>query len=133
MAVAATWPSVVGGGPDRLPSYAGPAPTDDPMTRPAPTPVISMPPGTRLTDCSTLRPGDPLGDVRNGLYCGSDDFEVSTMDCSNETYYIVLRRPGLDDLEAIVEQNDRWLKAGPVSAFHGRTEFAFQNCDETGY
>lgn len=132
VAAAAALPSAVDGGLDRLPSYAAPAPTDDPTTGLSPAPAVSLPPGTRVTNCAGLRAGDPLGDVRDGLYCGSDDFEVSTMDCSNGTYYIVLKRPELDDLEAIVGQSTQWLKAGPVSADHGRTEFAFQNCLETG-
>jgi len=131
VAAAFSVPSLISG-PDRLPSYAAPelAPSDGAPV-PAPSPSVSLPPGQSYTDCGQLRAGDPLGPTYKAIICDSDDIQVSMMDCRDGTY-VLMTRPGRDDLEGLVGKTPQWLKAGPVSTDHGRTEFAFQHCLEHG-
>jgi hypothetical protein len=80
------------------------------------------------TDCSALRAGDALN-LRD-LQCNGDEMQVSYMHCMSGDY-VHLQRPGRVDLEGI-DGVTAWREAAPMDPAHGRTPWAFKNCQEHG-
>jgi hypothetical protein len=94
------------------------------------------------SDCNALRPGDAFGDVAD-LHCNQEDaLQVEYLDCMDEasantyvtyvTYVHLTRTPDLGNLEGIEGKTATWRAAEPRDPSHGRTPWAFENCQEHG-
>ena len=95
-------------------------------TRSALTPVISESPYV-WSDCTTLRPGDPL--TGKSFDCPEGQATIDMLNCANNETYIHMLRPGQEDLEGMMGVTT-WLKAEPVPADDYRTRWARANCHE---
>lgn len=108
---------VASGAPRPAPSASAAGPTEPPTPSPYP-----------YTDCDALRPGDPLDFT--DLVCAPENVtQLRTIDCIGGIY-VHLVRPGLGDLEGIVDRSPAWREAAPTDPTHGRTPWAFDNCKE---
>lgn len=129
--VAGVLASLTGSG-DRLTpeQVASGAPRPAPSASAAGSTEPTTPSSYPYTDCDRLRPGDPL-DV-TALVCAPENVsQLRSIDCI-DGMYVHLVRPGLGDLEGIVDRSPAWREAGPTDPRHGRTPWAFDNCREHG-
>jgi hypothetical protein len=100
----------------------------------SPTPSATAYP---WSDCNALRPGDAFQDVEE-LHCNPDDaLQVEYLDCMDGahadeyvTYVHLTRAPALGDLEGMEGKTARWRAAEDRDPSHGRTPWAFANCQE---
>ncbi|MCU1589589.1 MAG: hypothetical protein JWP11_845 [Frankiales bacterium] len=84
---------------------------------------------SRFYDCNSLKPGDRL-DLDNVGRCDPGSTQPQRMTC-NAGEYVRLDRPGaLDDIEGIFGLTPRWRRAKPIDPRYGRTQWAFQHCQE---